>query len=153
MKGKVSMKKLIDTVWLEYRKMEGDREIQLLLNDLPDAYSDIVTIRQVWINLVSNALKYTRHKEKAIIEIGYEEGEDSVTYYVKDNGAGFDMQYYSKLFGVFQRLHSLDQFEGTGVGLAIVHRIISKHGGKVWAEAKPDQGATFYFSLAKEART
>jgi PAS domain S-box-containing protein len=153
MKGKVSMKKLIDTVWLEYRKMEGDREIQLLLKDLPDAYSDIVTIRQVWINLISNALKYTRHKEKAIIEIGSEEGEDSVTYYVKDNGAGFDMQYYSKLFGVFQRLHSLEQFEGTGVGLAIVHRIISKHSGKVWAEAKPDQGATFYFSLAKEAQT
>jgi PAS domain S-box-containing protein len=152
-KGKVSMKKLIDTIWLEYRKMEGDREIQLLLNDLPDAYSDIVTIRQVWINLVSNALKYTRHKEKAIIEIGSEEGDDSVTYYVKDNGAGFDMQYYSKLFGVFQRLHSLEQFEGTGVGLAIVHRIISKHGGKVWAEAQPDKGATFYFSLVKEVRT
>lgn len=149
-KGKVSMKNLIDTIWLEYRKMEGDREILLHLNDLPDAYSDIVTIRQVWINLVSNALKYTRNKEKAIIEIGYEDGEDSVTYYVKDNGAGFDMQYYSKLFGVFQRLHSFDQFEGTGVGLAIVQRIISKHGGKVWAEAKPDNGATFYFSLAKE---
>jgi len=107
-------------------------------------------MRQVWFNLISNAIKYTGHKDKAVIEIGSLKKDADTIYYVKDNGAGFDMQYYNKLFGVFQRLHSVKDFDGTGVGLAIVHRIISKHGGTIWAEAKPNDGATFYFSLPDE---
>jgi light-regulated signal transduction histidine kinase (bacteriophytochrome) len=96
---------------------------------------------------VSNALKYSRDRERSIVEIGSFEKDHTLIYYVKDNGAGFDMKYYDKLFGVFQRLHSQKEFEGTGVGLAIVQRIIAKHGGRIWAEAKLNEGATFYFTL------
>jgi two-component system, sensor histidine kinase and response regulator len=104
-------------------------------------------MKQVWINLISNAVKYSRVKEKAIIEIGSREEDGRIIYHIKDNGAGFRMDYADKLFGVFHRLHSEDEFEGTGVGLAIVKRIVSKHGGNVWAEGKVDEGATFYFSI------
>jgi len=104
-------------------------------------------MKQVMTNLISNALKYSGKKEKSKVEIGSYLDNNNNIYYVKDNGVGFDMKYYDKLFGVFQRLHSVNEFEGTGVGLALVQRIISKHGGKVWAEAKVDKGATFYFSL------
>jgi PAS domain S-box-containing protein len=149
-KGPVSMKDMVSGIWEEQRRLEAGRDINFHLQELPGAHADSVTIRQVWTNLVSNAIKYTRNKERAIIEIGAEEKEDKVTYFVKDNGAGFDMQYYSKLFGVFQRLHSIREFDGTGVGLAIVQRIVTKHGGTVWAEGKVNEGATFYFSLAKE---
>jgi light-regulated signal transduction histidine kinase (bacteriophytochrome) len=149
-KGYVSMNSLVSGIYEEQRRMEPTREITFSMQELPSAYADSVTIRQVWTNLISNAIKYTRNTEKAVIEIGFKDQDDCTIYFVKDNGAGFDMKYYDKLFGVFQRLHAFHEFDGTGVGLAIVHRIISKHGGRVWAEAKPHEGAIFYFSLAKK---
>ncbi|MBN8569259.1 MAG: PAS domain S-box protein [Ignavibacteria bacterium] len=113
------------------------------------APSDLNMMRQVWVNLISNALKYSSVKEQIVIEIGSYEGIDEIIFYIKDNGIGFDMDYAGKLFGVFQRLHSQKEFEGVGVGLAVVKKIIQRHRGKVWAEGKVKEGATFYFSLPK----
>jgi len=149
MKANIPMQDIVNVIWEEQRKMEVGRQIEFCLHDLPSAYADSVTIKQVWMNLISNAIKYTLGKEKSAIEIGAQERESEIIYFVKDNGAGFDMRYYDKLFGVFQRLHKATEFEGTGVGLAIAHRIISKHGGRIWANAQPNKGATFYFSLSK----
>jgi len=104
-------------------------------------------LRQVFVNLFANAIKFTEPKEIALIEVGSIEKGDEIEFYVKDNGVGFDMEYKDKLFNIFQRLHSSDDFEGTGAGLAIVRRIVEKHGGKVWAESKLGEGATFYFTL------
>jgi light-regulated signal transduction histidine kinase (bacteriophytochrome) len=116
---------------------------------LPEAWGDPALIKQVWTNLLSNAIKFSGKREQPVIELsGRADGAESV-YCVKDNGAGFDMQYYEKLFGVFQRLHSEAEFFGVGVGLAIVRRIVSRHGGRVWAEGKVDEGAAFYFSLPR----
>jgi signal transduction histidine kinase len=147
-KEKISMRMIVENVWSELYRMEGNRSVEFVLKDLGEVYADIPTIKQVWVNLISNALKYSKNKERTIIEIYSEEKGDEMIYFVKDNGNGFDMKYYHKLFGVFQRLHSNKEFEGTGVGLAIVQRIISKHGGKVWADAKLNEGATFCFSLS-----
>jgi len=120
---------------------------EVVIEKLPDAPADLSLIRQVWVNLISNAVKYSRKKEQPRVDIGFSIANDEVTYFVKDNGAGFSMKYADKLFGVFQRLHSPSDFEGTGIGLATVHRIITKHGGKVWADAKEKEGATFFFTL------
>ena len=125
---------------------------KITLSDLGMAYADRVIIRQVFQNLLSNAIKYSSKKENPEISIGITETEKGKAYYIKDNGAGFDMTYYNKLFGVFQRLHRQDEFEGTGVGLAIVQKIVSRHGGEVWAEGVPDVGATFFFTLANDLR-
>jgi len=125
----------------------SSRNIELKIAELPDAAGDEYLITQVWINLISNALKYTRKKDKAFIEIGGELLNKETIFHIKDNGVGFDMNYAGKLFGVFQRLHKARDFEGIGIGLANVNRIVMKHGGKCWAESEVDKGATFYFSL------
>jgi hypothetical protein len=123
------------------------RQIEWVLADMPPINADPILLQQVYANLVGNAVKYSRHRNPARIEVGYFEKNGEVVYFVQDNGAGFDMQYADKLFDVFQRLHSENEFEGTGIGLATVQRIIQRHGGRIWAEAQPDQGATFHFTL------
>ena len=123
------------------------RRIDISIGELPPCEGDPMLLQQVWINLISNALKFTRRRATAMIAIGYEQNNDHPAYFVRDNGIGFDMKYAEKLFGVFQRLHKSEEFEGTGVGLATVFRIIRRHGGRIWADAKPDEGAVFYFSL------
>ena len=131
-----------------------ERKIEITIGDLPSCMADASLIKQVLVNLISNALKYSRKREVAKIEIGFnaQPGDHCGAYFVRDNGAGFDMKYSGKLFGVFQRLHTAAEYEGTGVGLAIVKRIIDRHGGRVWVQAAPDQGATFYFTLSGEPR-
>lgn len=125
------------------------RKIEWVIDELPSARGDYALLRQVWTNLLDNAVKYTRTKEIAKIEVGARKEEEQTLFYIKDNGVGFDMRHAGKLFGVFQRLHSLEEFEGTGIGLANVKRIITRHGGQIWAEAALNQGATFYFTLPK----
>lgn len=143
----INMDDMADTVIKELKQEYPGRKITLTVKKLDNITADRNMLKQVLVNLVSNAFKYTGKKEEAVIEIGAYPENGSRTYYIKDNGAGFDMQYYDKLFGVFQRLHSSNEFEGTGVGLAIIQRIIVKHGGRVWAEGKVDEGACFYFTL------
>jgi PAS domain S-box-containing protein len=126
------------------------RKIDIRLSELPSCHGDPALLKQVWINLLSNALKYTRNREAATVEIGCARDNGEAVYFVRDNGTGFDMKYAHKLFGVFQRLHRADEFEGTGVGLAIIQRIIHRHGGRIWAEAAIDRGATFHFTLEGE---
>jgi light-regulated signal transduction histidine kinase (bacteriophytochrome) len=129
----------------------GERDVGIDIGDLPVCDADPSLLRQVFTNLIDNALKYTRKRPNAHIEIGARPDPDNpahTVYYVRDNGVGFDMRYVEKLFGVFQRLHRSEDYEGTGVGLATVQRIIHRHGGKIWADAFPDEGATFSFTLA-----
>ena len=144
------MKALTEFVFDELIKAENRERIDFELGNLPAARGDSSLIRQVWINLLSNAIKFTSKKERAVIEVGSQQSSDENIYYVRDNGAGFDMEYSNKLFGVFQRLHSENEFSGTGVGLANVHRIIRRHGGRVWAEGEVEKGATFYFALPRK---
>jgi signal transduction histidine kinase len=126
--------------------VQGER-VTLEIGKLPAADADRALMRQVWTNLIGNALKYSGRSDRPRVEIGCREGPGERVYWVRDNGAGFDMRYAAKLFGVFQRLHSQDEFAGTGVGLAIVQRVVARHGGRVWAEGKPGAGACFFFSL------
>jgi light-regulated signal transduction histidine kinase (bacteriophytochrome) len=123
------------------------RDVEWVLGELPEVEGDPALLHQVFLNLIGNALKYTRKHERPRIEIGSHYGEQEHIIMVKDNGVGFDMRYSRKLFGVFQRLHPPSEFEGTGIGLANVRRIIHQHGGRAWAEGLLNQGATFYFSL------
>lgn len=132
----------------ELQPEQSIRRAQISVAELPDCQADATLLQQVFVNLLSNALKYTRDRDPAVIEIGSRQDEGTCVYFIRDNGAGFEMEYSNKLFGVFQRLHRPEQFEGTGVGLAIVQRIVHRHGGRIWAEAAPDKGATFYFTLA-----
>jgi two-component system sensor kinase len=145
----VDMEAMVRNVIGELREGLTDRNIQWDLKPLPRALADKSLINQVWINLLANAVKFTGPKDPAVIEVGSEKEGDHNVFYVKDNGVGFDMNYADKLFRVFERLHRAEEFEGTGVGLALVQRIIHRHGGKIWAEGKVDEGATFYFTLPK----
>jgi len=143
----VDMKQVAMSANNEMKLIYEGREIEMSLNSLHNIRGDSKLLHQVFSNLISNAMKYTEREKVGKIEIGSNIGKDHVTYYVKDNGVGFDMKYVHKLFGVFQRLHSEKDFEGTGVGLALVQKIIHRHGGNVWAEGKVNEGATFFFSL------
>jgi two-component system sensor kinase len=143
----IDMTALAQAVFEEHAAQATGRHLQFKAQPLPPAQGDPAMLRQALANLFSNAIKYTRPRAVAEIEMGGRaEGGDNL-YYVKDNGVGFDMKYAGKLFGVFQRLHTEDEFEGTGVGLALVQRVIHRHGGRVWAEAKLDEGATFCFTI------
>lgn len=147
-------KRAVDNVALvrdaleELEPMRLGRRVDLQIGPLPDCQGDAAMLRQVWVNLLSNALKYTRQRETAVIEIGGGSCDGWRTFYVRDNGAGFDMRYVHKLFSLFERLHRSEDFEGTGLGLAIVRRIVQRHGGRVRAEGEPSRGATFGFDLA-----
>ena len=142
----VAMGELVDEVLSELQAVD---QAQVQCSPLPGCEGDRLLLRQVWNNLIGNALKFSRGRDPARIEIGHDDAH--CAYYVRDNGVGFDMQYSSKLFGVFERLHNDAQFEGTGLGLAIVERIVRRHGGRIWAEAVPDIGATFSFTLAGQS--
>ena len=144
----VELNSLVQDVIRDFEPETRDRTIQWRIADLPVVTGDRAMLRVVLVNLISNALKFTRSRSQADIEIGYEAGATTgPVFFIRDNGVGFDMAYVDKLFGVFQRLHRVDEFEGTGIGLANVRRIISRHGGQTWAEGAVDHGATFYFSL------
>jgi light-regulated signal transduction histidine kinase (bacteriophytochrome) len=131
----------------ELKPATAGREIAFEIGSLPPIHADRPMMRRVMLNLLANAIKFTRPKAAALIEVGARAGNRETVFYVKDNGVGFDMKYADMLFGVFQRLHGVEEFEGTGIGLAIVKRIIAKHGGRVWAEGKTSEGATIYFAL------
>ncbi len=145
----IDMGGLVNTVLDELGEVKGKSRVTI--KEMGTAMGDIALIKQVLVNLISNAFKYSNKKDKPEIEIGCTANGADMNYYVKDNGVGFDMEYSNKLFGVFQRLHDPQEYQGTGVGLAIVKHIITRHGGKVWAEGKENEGATFYFSLKGKA--
>ena len=145
----VAMGQLATEVCAELKQAAPNRNIECTIQELADSRGDKDTLRLVWTNLLSNAIKYTGPRERAAIEVGSKDEKESIVYYVKDNGVGFDMKDVNKLFNVFERLHSVEEFEGTGMGLANVKRIVERHGGTVWAEGKVGEGATFYFALPK----
>ena len=144
--SEINMTALVNSV-IEEEMIGNSNEIEFVVNELQSSKGTQTLIKQVWVNLISNAIKFSKHNPKARIEVGSYTKGNFIVYYVKDNGAGFDVQYYNKLFGVFQRLHSQNEFEGTGIGLAIVDKIIHRHNGTVWAESKLKEGSSFYFSL------
>ena len=145
--SRVDMNRLVAEAWNELELERQGRNISWTPGDFPAVEGDTALLKQVWVNLLSNAIKYTGRRELAEISAGASRHGDEVEFFVKDNGAGFDMKYADKLFGVFQRLHQQEEFTGTGIGLANVRRIVTRHGGKVRTEAEVDRGAAFYFTL------
>ncbi len=151
-KANLDMNRLVQESIAEVLQGQEDQLLDIAVSALPPTRADSALLRQVWVNLISNAIKYTGKSAKPVIAVdGYTDGAESV-YSIRDNGIGFDMKYYDKLFGIFQRLHRGDEFSGTGVGLAIVHRVVMRHGGRVWAEGKPNEGSTFFFALPIEEK-
>jgi PAS domain S-box-containing protein len=143
----IDMGAMANAVFHELTTPESRARIDFQVGDLPPAVADPTLMRQVWMNLLSNAIKFSSKRERAVIKVSARQKQGEIAYVVQDDGAGFDMQYVDKVFGVFQRLHSSKEFEGTGVGLALVQRVIRRHGGRVWAEGEPDKGATISFTL------
>jgi len=145
--SKIDMETMATTIFQELTTAQGRKRIDFKVDSVPPAVGDPALLRQVWVNLLSNAIKFSSRQKRAVIRVRGENMENEAVYSVQDNGVGFDMQYADKLFGVFQRLHSVREFEGNGVGLALVQRVIHRHGGRVWAEGEVGKGATFYFAL------
>lgn len=143
---------LVEEVVKDLASETAGREIRWEIGELPQVLADRSMMKQVWANLLSNAVKYSRQRKPAVIQVGGQHRPGEFEFYVRDNGAGFDMQYAEKLFGVFQRMHAAEEFEGTGIGLANVRRIVTRHGGRTWAEAAVDKGATFYFTLPRQEK-
>ncbi|TGK24624.1 hybrid sensor histidine kinase/response regulator [Leptospira yasudae] len=152
-KTPIVMNDLLRIVLKDFQEEMKNEKLRIETSDLPPAMGDPELLKQVLINLISNAIKYSSKRTDPRVEIGSVPNENECVYYVKDNGAGFNMQYASKLFGVFQRLHENEEFEGIGIGLAIVQRVILRHGGRVWAEGKTNEGAAFYFALPTMAES
>jgi len=148
----IDMEKMAREVSEEILSSIAGTRPQLEIEPVPRAKGDKAMVRQVFVNLLSNAIKFSRTHETPAVSVGASVKGEEIIYFVKDNGVGFDMQHAAKLFGVFQRLHSMNEFEGTGIGLAIVKRIIARHGGRVWAEGKVNEGATIYFSLPRNVQ-
>jgi two-component system sensor kinase len=147
--SELDMSSLAKNIYADFDQDTKGRTVIFSVDDIPRAMGDRALLTQVFTNLIGNAIKFTGDKDISKIEVGFKDAKDDNIYYVKDNGAGFDMKYYDKLFGLFQRLHTQEEFQGTGVGLSIVQRIVSRHGGRVWGEGELDKGATIYFSLPK----
>lgn len=150
-KTELEMATLVKNIFDRLRAEKGGERVELQLGRLPKVHGDRALLEQVWVNLVSNAIKFSSKKEHPLVEVGAISEEQQHVFFVRDNGAGFDPRYQAKLFGVFQRLHDATEFPGTGVGLAIVQRIVVRHGGRVWADSTPGEGATFHFTLPKES--
>jgi light-regulated signal transduction histidine kinase (bacteriophytochrome) len=148
-KEDVDMDTLVHSIINEQIRFNTERKIITRIDKLPGLKGDSNMLRHVWVNLISNAIKYSGKKEQSVIEIGCSTVNGSITYYIKDNGIGFDMKQADKLFVAFSRLHNKNEFEGTGIGLTIVHKVITKHKGKIWAESIPGEGSVFYFSLPR----
>lgn len=143
------MKAVVTAVVDELTQAEEGRTFNIRIENIPDVACDLAAIKQVWQILVSNAVKFTRHRERAEILIEGKESDGKITYLVRDNGIGFDMRYSGRLFSVFQKLHADEDYEGLGIGLAVAQRIINRHGGRIWVESVPDEGTTIYFTLNK----
>jgi light-regulated signal transduction histidine kinase (bacteriophytochrome) len=148
----VDMRALAQSAAVEVTAPEQARSIEVAIGDLPAAPCNSQLVRQVWVHLLANAVKFTRPRNPAVILVDGSQSDRELVYTIKDNGVGFDMRYAGKLFGVFQRMHDASQFEGIGVGLALVQRIVHRHGGRVWVDAAPDKGATVSFSLPAVAK-